>query len=91
MNVLTPSRAADSTRAPNTISDRTWMMVLIVVASGFVGRFVYTAVPKLASAEPGARRALSLWYLLHVPVAAALFVLAAVHVAGAVYYATLLR
>jgi RND family efflux transporter MFP subunit len=31
MNLLTPSRAADSTRAPNTISHRPWMMVLIVV------------------------------------------------------------
>jgi hypothetical protein len=67
------------------------LMVLVVVASGFVGRFAYTAVPKLAGPETGARRALSVWYLLHVPVAAAMFVLAAVHVAGAVYYATLLR
>ena len=64
------------------------LLVLVVVASGVVGRFAYTAVPKLGGA---ARPALSLWYLLHVPVAAAMFVLAAVHVAGALYYATLLR
>ena len=67
------------------------LMVLVVVASGVVGRFAYTAAPKLAGPQPGARRALSIWYLLHVPVAAAMFVLAAVHVAGAIYYATLLR
>lgn len=65
------------------------LLVLVVVASGVVGRFVYTAVPK-GAATP-ARRALSVWYLLHVPLAAAMFVLALVHVAAAVYYATLLR
>lgn len=69
------------------------LLVLVVVASGIVGRFVYTAVPKVPSSAPagGARRTLSIWYILHVPVAAAMFVLAIVHVAGAVYYATLLR
>lgn len=67
------------------------LMVLVVVASGIVGRFAYTAVPKVAGPQPGARRALSWWYLLHVPVAAAMFVLAIAHVAGALYYATLLR
>jgi hypothetical protein len=69
------------------------LLVLVVVASGIVGRFVYTAVPKIPSSASsgGARKTLSVWYLLHVPVAAAMFVLALVHVAGAVYYATLLR
>ncbi|HYR11267.1 MAG TPA: hypothetical protein VEQ60_26030, partial [Longimicrobium sp.] len=66
------------------------LMVLVVVASGVVGRFAYTAVPKTPGA-PGARRALAVWWLLHVPVAAAMFVLAIVHVAGALYYASFLR
>lgn len=66
------------------------LMVLVVVASGVVGRFAYTAVPKMPGA-PGARRALAVWWLLHVPVAAAMFVLAIVHVAGALYYASFLR
>ncbi len=66
------------------------LMVLVVVASGIVGRFAYTAVPRRPDA-PGARRALALWWLLHVPVAAAMFVLAVVHVAGALYYASFLR
>src|SRR3712207_126245 len=48
------------------------LLVLVVVASGLVGRFTYTAVPKHAGAQPGARRALGWWYLLHVPVAAAM-------------------
>jgi hypothetical protein len=66
------------------------LMVLVVVASGLAGRFVYTAVPKVPAA-PGARRVLAAWWLLHVPLAAAMFVLAAMHVAGALYYATFLR
>lgn len=70
----------------------TALLVLVVVASGCVGRFVYTAVPKQPMAPAtGARRTLSFWYLLHVPVAAAMFVLAFIHVAAALYYATLLR
>lgn len=66
------------------------LMVLVVVASGLVGRFAYTAVPKVPGA-PGARRGLAFWWLLHVPLAAAMFVLAVVHVAGALYYASFLR
>ena len=72
------------------------LLVAVVVVSGLVGRFAFTAAPKHPSAMggPGAtgtRRVLSLWYLFHVPVAAAMFVLALVHVAAALYYATLLR
>jgi hypothetical protein len=68
----------------------------VVVASGLVGRFAFTAVPKVGAAPGaapagGARRVLSFWYLLHVPVAAAMLVLAIIHVIAAVYYATLLR
>lgn len=66
------------------------LMVLVVVASGVAGRFVYTAIPRRLDA-PGARRGLAVWWLLHVPVAAAMFVLALMHVAGALYYASFLR
>ena len=66
------------------------LMVLVVVASGVAGRFVYTALPKVPG-TPGARRTAAVWWLLHVPVAAAMFVLAVMHVAGALYYASFLR
>ena len=70
----------------------TALLVAVVVASGIVGRFAFTSVPKTADARPrGPRRLLSFWYVLHVPLAAAMFVLALVHVAAALYYATLLR
>ena len=67
------------------------LLMLVVVISGILGRFAYTA----GAAEPEdavvAPRPLALWYVLHVPLSAAMFALAAMHVAGALYYARLLR
>jgi hypothetical protein len=72
------------------------LAMLFVVGSGLVGRFL---VPALSSEQigPGGsppgrfRRGLALWYLLHVPLALAMFALAAVHIVAALYYATFLR
>ena len=70
-------------------------LMLVVVASGIVGRYVYTTFAKqphyLTPASVGRRRVAAAWWLLHVPLAIALFVLAVVHVLGALYYATLLH
>lgn len=119
-------------------------MTVVVVASGFVGRYIYTAVPRTAdgvvleaqdlqqlleaarqemaqrSSEDGgspgsgrrqeqaaarrlrelerqmaalrwARRMLATWHAIHIPLGMALFVMAFAHIAGAMYYATLLR
>lgn len=69
----------------------------VVVASGFVGRYLYTRIPRTAAGDeaPGidprallrARRLLALWHTVHVPLGAVLFVLAVAHVAAALYYA----
>ena len=118
------------------------LLTVIVVLSGFTGRYIYTAVPRTAdgivleaeaiqaeiaglnaeleAAAPAeldrrqlaqradaerrrrrlerqiaslasARRMLSLWHSVHIPLGIALFVAAIVHAAGALYYATLLR
>ena len=118
------------------------LLTVIVVLSGFTGRYIYTAVPRTAdgivleaealqaeiaglNAEleaadlaetdrrqlaqradaerrrrrlerqitslASARRMLSLWHTVHIPLGMALFVAAIVHAAGALYYATLLR
>jgi hypothetical protein len=118
------------------------LLTVIVVLSGFTGRYIYTAVPRTAdgivleveaiqaeiaglnaeleAADPAetdrrqlaqradaerrrrrlerqitslasARRMLSLWHSVHIPLGMALFVAAIVHAAGALYYATLLR
>jgi hypothetical protein len=121
------------------------IMTVVVVASGFIGRYIYTAVPRTAdgvvieasdlqlqldaarqdfeqpsSADEGispaatrsrdkaaarrlhelerqmaalrwARRVLATWHAIHIPMGMTLFVMAIAHIAGAVYYATLLR
>ena len=38
-----------------------------------------------------ARRLMALWHTLHVPIGLALFTAAFIHIAAAIYYATLLR
>ncbi len=53
------------------------------------------ASPETAAAStaavPASRRALATWRAIHVPLTLALFIVAAVHIVGAVYYATLLH
>jgi len=112
------------------IAGATFVLMLVVVASGIAGRYIYTNVPKpphhvvravaqhrvmmsasggrLQPAAPPAaamqplpqqdvrtsvmrRRMAASWWLLHVPLAVAMVVLAIVHVVGALYYATLLK
>lgn len=70
------------------------LLVAVVVASGFVGRFAYTAAPR--EAQPGApgrtlRPGLALWYVFHAPLSMAMFALALVHIAAVLYYAVRLR
>lgn len=118
------------------------LLTVLIVLSGFTGRYIYTAVPRTADgivveaealraeiaaltaelemAEPedtdprrlaqraaaerrrrklerqiaslsSARRLLSLWHTVHIPLGMALFVAAFVHAGAALYYATLLR
>lgn len=66
------------------------LLMLVVVLSGCVGRYAYTAAP-VAAGRDDKSRPLAIWYLLHVPLTAALFGLALMHVAGALYYTHLLR
>lgn len=124
------------------IAGASFVLVALVMVSGIVGRFAYTAVPKPppgyaadvmrgwteATAQLGVprrtgavaadtasigvrdvpriepqrlahqarvagrrRRVLAPWWLLHVPLAFAMFALAVIHVLGALYYATLLK
>ncbi len=129
----------------NGLAGALTVMVVVVVISGFIGRYIYTATPRTADgivieaqvlqlqleaarqevAHPAlagtaialavagrpdpaparrlrelerqmaalrwARRALATWHAIHIPLGMALFVLAIAHIAGAIYYATLLR
>ncbi len=113
------------------------LMTVIVVASGFIGRYIYTSIPRSADGLEvestaieqeiefikneietldqsqsrhlrqllkrqdtlqrqaaslfNARRYLSLWYTVHIPLGLALFTAAFIHIGGALYYATLLH
>lgn len=75
------------------------LLTAVVVGSGIVGRYLYTAVSR-ASAEtpadptPGSatrRDALASWYAFHVPLTWLLFAFAFVHVVAAFAFATLQR
>ncbi len=68
----------------------TMLLTVIVVASGLVGRFLYTRVPR-APETAARRRAFALWHVVHLPLTWALFAAAVVHVVAALYYATLQR
>lgn len=86
----------------NGIAGVTTLFTLIIVVSGAVGRYIYTRIPRTLdgleiesalseSALRQARRLLSLWHAIHIPIGMVLFISAFVHIAGALYYATFLR
>jgi cytochrome b561 len=88
----------------NGLAGATTLLTIIIVISGFIGRYIYTRIPRsLAGVEmtdPGAqgqaaalartRRTLSIWHAIHIPIGMALFVAAFIHIGAALYYATLL-
>jgi hypothetical protein len=86
----------------NGLAGVTTLLTVIIVISGFVGRYIYTRIPRTAdgiviegslSAEAlkHARRLLALWHTVHIPIGMALFTAAFVHIGAALYYATFLH
>ncbi len=86
----------------NGLAGVTTLLTVIIVMSGFVGRYIYTRIPRTAdgnviegslSAEAlkHARRLLALWHTIHIPIGMALFIAAFVHIGAALYYATFLK
>jgi len=86
----------------NGLAGVTSLLTLIIVISGFVGRYIYTRIPRTAdgvviegslSAEAlkHARRLMALWHTIHIPIGMALFTAAFVHIGAALYYATFLH
>jgi hypothetical protein len=81
------------------------LLTFVVVASGFIGRYIYTRIPRnadgiemdtplgeaQAAAIANARRLMALWHTVHIPIGMALFAAAFVHIGGALYYATFLK
>ncbi len=86
----------------NGIAGATTLVSVIIVVSGFIGRYVFTRIPRTMDgleiegtlsqeALKQARRLLALWHTVHIPIGIALFISAFVHIGAALYYATLLK
>jgi len=80
----------------------TTMLTVVIVISGFIGRYIYTRIPRtvdglevggLVSPEivANTRRLMALWHAIHIPIGMALFISAFIHVGAALYYATFLK
>jgi len=85
----------------NGLAEIVTFLTVLIVVSGFVGRYIYTAIPRTvdetelkagqATWLANRRRYLSLWYTVHIPIGAVLFTTAFLHIIGALYYATFLH
>ncbi len=89
----------------NGLAGAVTLMTFVVVLSGFIGRYIYTRIPRTAdgiemdtpmgdaqaAAIANARRLMALWHTVHIPLGMALFTAAFVHIGGALYYATFLK
>ena len=86
----------------NGIAGATTLLTIIIVVSGFIGRYIFTRIPRTIdgleiegtlseSALRQARQLMALWHTIHIPIGMALFVSAFFHIGGALYYATLLK
>lgn len=86
----------------NGLAGITTLFTVIIVISGFIGRYIFTRIPRTLDGLEvegtlsqdtlmQARRLMALWHTIHIPIGMALFVSAFVHIGAALYYATLLK
>ncbi len=91
----------------NGLAGATTLLTVIIVISGFVGRYIYTRIPRslegieLSVAGTGgqsqgavlvrSRQMLATWHAIHIPIGIALFVAAFIHIGAALSYATFLK
>jgi hypothetical protein len=82
----------------NGLAGAAMLMTVLVVISGFVGRYIYTRVPRSADGSElppapavAARRMLATWHTVHVPLGLAMFTAATLHALAGLYFATLGR
>lgn len=86
----------------NGIAGVTTLFTVIIVISGFVGRYIFTRIPRTMEgleiedtlsqeALRQARRLMALWHGIHIPIGMVLFISAFVHIGAALYYATFLK
>jgi hypothetical protein len=86
----------------NGLAACTTLLTVIIVVSGFIGRYIYTRIPRTMDgleiegtlsheALKRARQLMALWHTVHIPIGIALFISAFVHIGAALYYATFLK
>jgi len=86
----------------NGLAGASMLLTVIIVISGFIGRYIFTRIPRTLDgleiegtlsqeALKQARRLMALWHTIHIPIGVALFITAFVHMGAALYYATLLK
>ena len=86
----------------NGIAGITTLFTIIIVVSGFIGRYIFTRIPRTLDGmeiESGlsqealkqARRLLALWHTIHIPIGMVLFTSAFIRIGAALYYVTLLK
>lgn len=86
----------------NGLAGVTTLLTVIIVISGFFGRYIFTRIPRTIDgleiegtlsqeALKQARRLMALWHTIHIPIGMALFISAFVHAGAALYYATFLK
>jgi hypothetical protein len=86
----------------NGIAGVTTLFTIIIVVSGFIGRYIFTRIPRTLDgleiegtlsqeALKQARRLMALWHTIHIPIGIVLFISAFVHIGAALYYATFLK
>lgn len=86
----------------NGLAGITMLFTVIIVISGFIGRYIYTRVPRTLdgtviegqvseSVLRQARRLMALWHTIHIPIGVAVFVSAFIHIGAALYYASFLK
>jgi hypothetical protein len=75
----------------NGIAGATTLLTIIIVVSGFIGRYIFTRIPRTLDgleiegtlsqeALKQARRLMALWHTIHIPIGMALFISAFVHI-----------
>jgi len=86
----------------NGLAGATTLLTVIIVISGFIGRYIFTRIPRSMDgmeiegtlsqeALKQARRLMALWHTIHIPIGVALFISAFIHIGAALYYATFLK
>ncbi|MCL4272329.1 MAG: hypothetical protein QY328_15045 [Anaerolineales bacterium] len=86
----------------NGLAGATTLLTVIIVVSGFIGRYIFTRIPRTLDgmeiegtlsqeALKRARQLMALWHTIHIPIGIVLFISAFVHIGGALYYATFFK